>query len=180
MLGEPQRIRHLVVTRANDLDPSSVRCALCDRKLADIFEDRIEPSCEALIKDGAVAWPNFGWFCSVGCERDYGAPFNLSCAEREAKARPDNRSMQPRTLLKLTMIWSLVYLVIWVLCAAVVIPIYISYSGLAFKDGLNAIRTTPHLIPVLVILPLGITFLACLGPMHRLLKYASKCRRRGE
>jgi hypothetical protein len=90
---EPERIGPFVVS-PKALDPSAVRCANCDKKLADVFEDRIEPSFEALIGAGAVAWPNFGWFCSVACERDYGFRFHVSCAQREAKARADNPPMQ--------------------------------------------------------------------------------------
>ena len=82
------------MTRAKTLDPSAVRCANCDKKLADIFDDRIEPSADALIEAGAVTWPNFGWFCSVECERDYGETHHLSCAERGAKKSADKPPMR--------------------------------------------------------------------------------------
>jgi hypothetical protein len=93
---EPERVGPLVVTRAASLDPDSVRCANCDKKLAVLLkeEDRIEPSFDELLESGAVAWPNFGWFCSVGWERDYGEKFHLSCAQREAKQGADNPAMQ--------------------------------------------------------------------------------------
>jgi hypothetical protein len=85
--------------------------------------------------------------------------------------------MQPRTLLKLTAIWSLLYLAAWLACAAVVIPICIVWSGLSFRAGLNALWTTPHLVSVLMILPLGLTFLIWLGQLNRLVQTKSKRRR---
>lgn len=77
----------------------------------------------------------------------------------------------------MTVIWSLVYLAAWVACAAVVIPICIAWSGLSLRAGLNALWTTPHLISVLVVLPLGLTFLIWLGQLNRLVQSKLKARR---
>lgn len=85
--------------------------------------------------------------------------------------------MQPRTALKLTAIWSLVYLAAWIVCAAGIIPICIAWSGLSLHAGLSALWTTPHLMSMLVFLPLGLTFLMWVGQLNRLVQSKLKARR---
>jgi hypothetical protein len=91
---ERERIGPFVVTTARNLDPEAIICAQCGKRLAIANGELSVPSPEELIKNGAVAWPNFGWFCSVECERAYSEEFHVSCAEREATDGADNPPMQ--------------------------------------------------------------------------------------
>lgn len=85
--------------------------------------------------------------------------------------------MQPRTFLKLTAVWSLVYPAAWIACAAVVIPICIAWSGMPFKAGLVALWSTPHLVQVLVGVPLVLTFLVWFVQIGKGFQRASAARK---
>jgi hypothetical protein len=87
---ERERIGPFVVTTARNLDPESIICANCGKSLARANGELWLPSPEELITSGAIAWPNFGWFCSVECERAFSQEFRVSCAEREATDGADN------------------------------------------------------------------------------------------
>ncbi len=72
---------NIVITRVADLDPRGIACRRCAKLLASLDEasDRFIPSPEELSAAGAVAVPNFGWFCGQPCadayERDTGVRF---------------------------------------------------------------------------------------------------------
>jgi hypothetical protein len=57
---------------------TNTTCAYCDKFIAD-FQSPKAPTPEDLLAAGAVAVPNFGWFCSHSCadayERDFGIRF---------------------------------------------------------------------------------------------------------
>jgi hypothetical protein len=93
-----ERIGPFVVTTARNLDPDHVVCAHCGKQLASIGTDAIDPSPEALISAGAIAWPNFGWFCSAECEQAYSREFHASCSQREAAGGADDQTL-PRTVV---------------------------------------------------------------------------------
>lgn len=93
-----ERIGTFVITSARNLDPESVVCANCGKWLAALGTHAIDPSPETLFKAGAVAWPNFGWFCSLECERIHSQAFHLSCVQRQAARPPlDDGTPQPVT-----------------------------------------------------------------------------------
>ena len=66
-----ERIGDFVITRPENLDSSGIICANCQKRLAALADGKVSPSCEELIDSGAVAWPNFGWFCGDACEAAY-------------------------------------------------------------------------------------------------------------
>jgi hypothetical protein len=82
---ERKRIGRFVVTDHRNFDPEWVVCANCGKRLASVNEEGIEPSAEALINANAIAWPNFGWFCSPDCEKAYAAEFGVWCSQRETR-----------------------------------------------------------------------------------------------
>ena len=94
----PERAREtigpFVVTTNRNLDPDHVVCANCGKHLASVGTDASDPSPEALISAGAIAWPNFGWFCSGECEQAYSREFQGSCSHREAAGGADNSALQ--------------------------------------------------------------------------------------
>jgi len=70
---EREQIGPFVVTREEDLDPRGISCAECGKLLAtyDANGDCTQPSAEELVTMGAVAVPNFGWFCGPACGESY-------------------------------------------------------------------------------------------------------------
>jgi hypothetical protein len=82
-----EKIGPFVVTGHDNVELNLIICANCEKKLAEIDQDRFVPSCEQLLDAGAVAWPNFGWFCSAECEANYGREFGV-WMERDAKFPP--------------------------------------------------------------------------------------------
>jgi endogenous inhibitor of DNA gyrase (YacG/DUF329 family) len=68
-----KRLSKLVITNAAESNAFAVTCAHCKKRMARIEEetDRMVPSPEALSENGAVAVPNFGWFCSQQCGEDF-------------------------------------------------------------------------------------------------------------
>lgn len=89
-----ERIGPFVETTARNLDPDHVVCANCGKQLASVGTDGIDPSPEALINAGAIAWPNFGWFCSAECEQAYSHEYQVSCSQREATGGADSQTLQ--------------------------------------------------------------------------------------
>lgn len=71
----------IVVTKAADLDPCGIACRHCGKLLsvADKVAETLAPSIEDLLHAGAVAVPNFGWFCGQDCgdaySREHGVAF---------------------------------------------------------------------------------------------------------
>jgi len=82
-----ERIGPFVITGAENLDSNFIVCAKCEKKLARVEPEGAVPSCEQLLDAGAVAWSNFGWFCSVICESAYAQEFGV-WLERTAKVEP--------------------------------------------------------------------------------------------
>jgi hypothetical protein len=84
-----KRERHgpFVVTGPEHLSPAGIICANCENQLTVFHRDigRHVPSCEELIEAGAIAWPNFGWFCSSACEDAYAKEYGVRL-ERVAKS----------------------------------------------------------------------------------------------
>ena len=70
---EREQIGPFVVTRQEDLDPRGISCAECGKLLAtyDANGDCTQPTAEELVKMGAVAVPNLGWFCGQACGERY-------------------------------------------------------------------------------------------------------------
>jgi hypothetical protein len=58
---------------APDIPEDALGCAQCGRILArlDLSGEVFKPAPDVLVAAGAVAIPNFGWFCSQGCGDDY-------------------------------------------------------------------------------------------------------------
>src|ERR1700731_4107458 len=79
MRRERERIGPFVVTGKDNLSPLGIICANCQKQLAihDKAADGHIPSIEEILGSGAVAWSNFGWFCSSGCEDAYAKEFNV-------------------------------------------------------------------------------------------------------
>ncbi len=69
----------LVVTSTENRPSDGIYCSYCEMKLAAYSEnnDNLEPSFEILFKQGAVAVPNFGWFCSQECAHKYESEFDI-------------------------------------------------------------------------------------------------------
>jgi hypothetical protein len=73
----PRRVREeigpFVVTAEKDLDPQGLVCAECERVLAETAdtESGFSRSPEELVAAGAIAVPNFGWFCDQACAERY-------------------------------------------------------------------------------------------------------------
>jgi hypothetical protein len=67
----PQGLEHFL--NAPEIPEDALGCAQCGRLLArlDHSGEAFEPSPEVLVIGGAVAIPNFGWFCSQKCGDDY-------------------------------------------------------------------------------------------------------------
>ncbi len=68
-----KHVGSFVVTGEADLDPRGITCAECGKLLAsnDPENDCTHPSPEGLMAMGAVAVPNFGWFCGQKCGDHY-------------------------------------------------------------------------------------------------------------
>jgi hypothetical protein len=73
MKRERERIGPFVLTGGANLSPSGIVCAHCNKQLSvfDPAADKHTPSPEELARAGAVAVPNFGWFCCQQCGRAY-------------------------------------------------------------------------------------------------------------
>ncbi|WP_437522316.1 hypothetical protein WME79_31230 [Sorangium sp. So ce726] len=67
----PQQIEHLL--NAPDIPADALGCAQCGRILAQLDHsgDAFDPAPDVLAAGGAVAIPNFGWFCSQECGEEY-------------------------------------------------------------------------------------------------------------
>ena len=71
----------IVVTKAAELDPRGIACRHCGKLLSifDVATDIHTPPVAELVAAGAVAVPNFGWFCGQECadaySREYGVAF---------------------------------------------------------------------------------------------------------
>lgn len=74
-----ERIGPFVVTGKANLSPTGIVCAYCDKQLSilDRAADKHTPSPEGLTSAGAVAVPNFGWFCCQECGRAYESEFDV-------------------------------------------------------------------------------------------------------
>ncbi len=81
---------NIVVTMAADLDPDGIACRHCRKLLsvANKSDQTLTPTIEELDRDGAVAVPNFGWFCGQDCgdaySREYGVAFQRDATGRIA------------------------------------------------------------------------------------------------
>jgi hypothetical protein len=64
----------IVVTKAADLDPRGIACRQCVKLLSRFNKasDTHTPTVEELLQAGAIAVPNFGWFCGQVCGDEYG------------------------------------------------------------------------------------------------------------
>lgn len=61
-----------------DIVVDGIYCCYCDKKLATFLEDEtLNPSCEELHKQGAVAVPNMGWLCSQECAIKFEKEFDV-------------------------------------------------------------------------------------------------------
>lgn len=89
-----ERIGPFVLTTARNHDSEHVACANCGKHLASVGTDAVDPSPDALMSAGAIAWPNFGWFCSAGCEQAYSREFQVSCSQRQAAGGAANQTLQ--------------------------------------------------------------------------------------
>ena len=79
MNRERERIGPFVVTDMANLSPNGIVCAYCDKQLStlDRAADEHTPSPEELTSAGAVAVPNFGWFCCQECGQAYEAELGV-------------------------------------------------------------------------------------------------------
>jgi hypothetical protein len=79
---------NIVVTKAADLDPRGIACRHCGKLLAtfDKATDTHTPSIEELLAAGAVAVPNFGWFCRQDCGDAYGREHGVAF-QRDASGK---------------------------------------------------------------------------------------------
>jgi hypothetical protein len=71
-------MKFVIATEA-DFDPREIVCQYC-RKLLSICDDTAQthtPEIEDLIRDGAVAVPNFGWFCGQDCGVNYSRKYDV-------------------------------------------------------------------------------------------------------
>jgi hypothetical protein len=78
----------IVVTRVADLDPRGIVCRQCGRLLS-VFDrdtDTHAPNLEQLLAAGAVAVPNFGWFCGQDCGETYGREHDIAF-QRDASGK---------------------------------------------------------------------------------------------
>ena len=68
-----------MITGREDLSSTGIVCATCGELLAVLTPagDTHDHSPEELLRGGAVAVPNFGWFCSQACGRSYEAESGL-------------------------------------------------------------------------------------------------------
>ena len=73
-----ERIGPFVATSESNLSPDGIICAQCQKLLStfDSDSDSHTPSPEVLSSQGAVAIPNFGWFCSQTCAVAYESAFD--------------------------------------------------------------------------------------------------------
>ncbi len=76
---EREKIGTIVITSEENIDSDGIICAFCEMKLSnyDIKKDLHSPSCEVLVDKGAIAIPNFGWFCSQRCAKEYEAKYDV-------------------------------------------------------------------------------------------------------
>jgi O-acetyl-ADP-ribose deacetylase (regulator of RNase III) len=79
VVRERSRVGQFVVTSARNLDPTGIICAQCGRRLAEAnaATNGFEPPAEELHAGGAVAVPNFGWFCGQACGNAYETEFGV-------------------------------------------------------------------------------------------------------
>lgn len=69
----------IVITERSKQGKDILFCQSCEKKLADITDDRLVPSGQELYKAGTIPVPNFGWLCSQQCgekfEKETGVTF---------------------------------------------------------------------------------------------------------
>jgi hypothetical protein len=65
---------------------NDITCSQCSRLLSHYNEatDTNAPSAEEIFNDGAVAIPNFGWFCSQGCASEFEKVYGRKLFQRNA------------------------------------------------------------------------------------------------
>lgn len=141
-----EKIGPFIVSAASNLESNHVVCTNCSERLASVRADGIEPSPEILISQGAVAWPNFGWFCSRACEDKYSREFQVSCAERVVASDPENTPTKQSELVP----WSMVFCA--VNCAACLFWIVFVVLWLAEVSQGN-IGLVPSAVAILIALP---------------------------
>ena len=79
-----ERIGPFVITGKSNLsEDGSIICAQCGKLLSryDKESDTHDPAPKQLIESGAIAVPNFGWFCGPTCRDTYGKEFGLVFSE---------------------------------------------------------------------------------------------------
>ena len=76
----------LIVTSSNH--SAFCKCNNCDKIIADLSGDEMNPSAEECHKNGNVPIPNFGWFCSQLCATEYELKHNIKFA-RTADGKVD-------------------------------------------------------------------------------------------
>ena len=82
---ERERIGSFVITKQSNLSEEGIVCASCGKLLSKIdwASDTQDLSCEQLHASGAVAVPNFGWFCGQACGDAYSAEFGVRFQRNE-------------------------------------------------------------------------------------------------
>jgi hypothetical protein len=83
---ERERIGDFVVTTRENIDPRGIVCAACEKLLSEYNADTDQhnPPANKLMASGAVAVPNFGWFCSQSCAQAYEVRYGVSFRRDQA------------------------------------------------------------------------------------------------
>lgn len=55
----------------------TIKCQFCNKTIALLIDDNMNPSAEQCCKAGNVPIPNFGWFCSQSCATKYEHDFKI-------------------------------------------------------------------------------------------------------
>lgn len=78
-IPERERVGSFVVTSERNLSSDGIICSQCQKLLStyDAETDNLSPAPEALAQSGAVAIPNFGWFCSQTCAIAYEGAYDV-------------------------------------------------------------------------------------------------------
>jgi hypothetical protein len=80
MKKEREQLGPFIITNESNIDPDNLLCNYCEKVIAKSSKDSdsLDPPVEELIKLGNVAVPNFGWFCSQKCGKNYSIKYNVN------------------------------------------------------------------------------------------------------